>query len=117
RSTATARKPASGSTASWCRQVHQNSGKPCSSSTSGPSPTSAAWNRVPLAETVRWAQGPPIWTTAPAPPGIALTSPGLGRDDLWALAVGMLDLAPQHLDPFSHGLARLTQAGQALHHQ
>src|SRR5882757_7927340 len=113
-STATARKPASGSTASWWRQVHQNSGNPCRSSTSGPSPASAAWKRVPLAEIDRCAQGPPIWTTASAPPGMTVTSPGLGRGDRGALAVGLLAVVAQYPETLGHGLARLLQPGQAL---
>jgi hypothetical protein len=58
RSIATARNPASASAVSWCRQVHQNWGKPCSIRTSGPSPCSATWNRVPFAVTARCDHGP-----------------------------------------------------------
>src|SRR5437763_10367484 len=111
-STATARKPAPGSTASWWRQVHQNSGNPCRSSTSGPSPASAAWKRVPLAEIDLCAQGPPIWTTASAPPAMTVTSPGLARGDLGLLAVGLLAVAAEDPETLGHGLARLLQSGQ-----
>src|SRR5439155_3739884 len=84
----------------------------CRSSTSGPSPASAAWKRVPLAVIDRCAQGPPIWTTASAPPGITVTSPGLGRGELRALAIGLIILA-QYPEALGHGLARLLQPGQA----
>ena len=46
------------SAVSWCRQDHQNSGNPCSSSTSGPSPSSATCSRMPLADTSRCVHGP-----------------------------------------------------------
>src|SRR5690606_31910204 len=52
------------SEASWCSHVHQNWGKPCSSSTSGPSPASTTWKRVPPACTARCVHGPSIRTTA-----------------------------------------------------
>src|SRR5687768_4502852 len=38
--------------------AHQNSGKPCRKSTSGPAPASTTWNRLPLAPTKRWVHGP-----------------------------------------------------------
>ena len=76
-----------------CRHVHQNSGKPCSSSTSGPSPLSATWKRVPFALTDRCDHGPSTWTAesagtvirrAPAPPA----SPGAGRCPRFRALVG-----------------------------
>src|SRR5436853_528558 len=51
---AAARKPASASTGSWWRQEYQDSGKPWTRSTSGPSPSSTRWMRTPSAETTRW---------------------------------------------------------------
>jgi len=57
-SLATARKPAPGREVSWCRHIHQNCGNPCSMSTSGPSPLSAMWNRLPFALIERCDQGP-----------------------------------------------------------
>src|SRR3954447_24646191 len=61
---ATARQPASARAGSCARQVHQNSGKPCSSRTTGPrpGPVSTTWNRAPLAATYRCCQGPGIST-------------------------------------------------------
>src|SRR6185437_1294651 len=88
-------------------QVHRDPGNPCRSSTSGPSPASAAWKRVPLAEIDLCAQGPPIWTTASAPPAMTVTSPGLARGDL-----GLLAVAAEYPETLGHGLARLLQSGQ-----
>src|SRR5690242_20868733 len=70
---AAARKPASASAGSWARQAHQNSGKPCSSRTSGAplGPVSARWKRAPFAATYRCSQGPRISTTSATAPGRA----------------------------------------------
>src|SRR5215472_14039519 len=58
------------------RQVHQSSGKPCNSRTSGPSPLSAMWNRVPLAVTARCDHGPSAKTGDPPLPAIGSPGPG-----------------------------------------
>src|SRR5580704_11485469 len=110
---------------SWLRQVHQNCGKPCSMSTSGPSPASAMWNRVPLALTVRWLHGPASWTADSAFTTMTRVLPGLTRGDLGHLAVaadlravavwtdrGLL--AAQHAEALGDRLAGPAQAGQAL---
>src|SRR3954466_14763998 len=56
----------------WWRQVYQNCGNPCMSSTIGPSPSSATWKRAPFAETSRWVHGPSRRTDAAsdADPGL-----------------------------------------------
>ena len=53
------------------------------------------------------AQGPPIWTTASAPPAMRVTSPGLVRGDLGLAAVGLLAVAAEYPETLGHGLARL----------
>src|SRR6478735_7658671 len=50
---ATTRKPSAASASIWCRQENQDSGKPCTSSTSGPSPCSAMLIRIPLLSIIR----------------------------------------------------------------
>ena len=45
---------AAASAGSWWRQEYQDSGNPCTSSTSGPLPFSARWIRPPGTETSRW---------------------------------------------------------------
>src|SRR2546428_1644534 len=52
RSGATARKRGARA-AIWCRHEYQHSGKPCSRTTSGPSPSIAQWRWMPLVATVR----------------------------------------------------------------
>src|SRR3984957_17479499 len=95
-------------------------------STSGPSPASAMWNRVPLALTVRCVQGPGSCTADSAFTAIARALPGLARGDLRLLAVaadlgavpveadrGLLAVAAQHADALGDRLAGPLQAGQA----
>src|SRR5205814_568639 len=43
----------SGSHGSWKKNMYQLSGKPCSRTTSGPSPSTAQWRWMPLVATVR----------------------------------------------------------------
>src|SRR5437763_16249839 len=81
-SLATARKPAPGSEVSCRRQVHQNCGNPCSMRTSGPSPLSAMWNRLPLELTDRCDHGPSRYTAEPPVTGIRSPRDGRGLPGL-----------------------------------
>ena len=75
---ATARYPRSASPTSWCRHVHQNSGNPCSRTTSGPSPHSATCSRMPLADTAGGSTGPGSRTERAGGPADAPTLSGGG---------------------------------------
>src|ERR1700726_2991445 len=99
-------------------------------STSGPSPASAMWNRVPLALTVRWLHGPASWTADSAFTTMTRVLPGLARGDLGLLAVaadrgpvavgtdrGLVAVAAQHADALGDRLAGPLQAGQATQPQ
>src|SRR5215216_693119 len=72
---ATARKPAAARAGSWWRHEYQDSGKPWTNSTSGPSPCSTRWRRMPLTGTVRcftppsMAKGPPVAVIGAGRPG------------------------------------------------
>src|SRR5580704_10885779 len=96
-------------------------------STSGPSPASAIWNRLPLALTVRWLHGPASWTADSAFTTMTRVLPGLARGDLGLLAVaadlrtvavgtdrGLLAVAAQHADALGDRLPGPRQAGQVL---
>src|SRR5271169_2464781 len=99
-------------------------------STSGPSPVSAMWNRVPLALTTRCVHGPASWTADSAFTTMARVLPGLARGDLGLLAVaadpgpvavgadrGLLAVAAQHGDALGDRLPGPRQAGHVLHLQ
>src|SRR5580704_1177513 len=99
-------------------------------STSGPSPASAMWNRLPLALTVRWLHGPASWTADSAFTTMTRVLPGLARGDLRLLAVaadlgavaagtdrGPLAVAAQYAEALGDRLAGPAQAGQVLQHQ
>src|SRR5579859_305952 len=94
-------------------------------STSGPSPASAMWNRVPLALTVRWLHGPASWTADSAFTGMTRVLAGLAPGDLRLLPVaadpgtvpvgadrGVLAVAAQHAEALGDRLAGPLQAGQ-----
>src|SRR3954470_11389660 len=95
---------------SWWRHDHQNSGKPCSSRTSGPSagPCSATWNRAPLAVTSRCVQGPSTRTTDSSGGMRPSVSRPAGRSDRRVLCPGGVVL--ERLDR----LLRWTDLRQAL---
>src|SRR3984957_10012424 len=95
-------------------------------STSGPSPASAMWNRLPLALTVRWLHGPGSWTADSA----FTTMRRVLLGDLWLLAVAdnlgavavgtdrrLVAVAAQHAEALGDRLAGPLQAGQALQPQ
>src|SRR3954451_20540549 len=94
---AAARNPARDSTGSCWRQLHQNSGKPCSINTSGASgtPVSATWNRAPLAATYRCRQGPGTSMTRPVSSGRVIAS--LSRLAALEDVLGLLSLVDRPL--------------------
>src|ERR1700691_5171936 len=94
-------------------------------STSGPSPASAMWNRVPLALSTRCVHGPACGTADSAFMAMKRVLPGLARGDLGlavaadlgAVAVGadrgLRADAAQHAEALGDRLPGPLQAGQA----
>src|SRR6185437_11148708 len=82
---------------------HQNCGKPWSSSTSGPSPISATWKRMPFALISRWIHGPS--TRTPSRSG-----PDMRTRHAHQRATPRLEARPSFSPPFS----ALAQRGRGL---